>query len=477
MRNTMDKTKKGIPQWITALPAVLFVAYFKILMLFFSNPGEMTFSDILPLIGQFSIAGILIFAVYYYFFLRTPSKAGMAAAITLLISEHYALIERGIQHFIPSLRYHQIILLMLLGLYFMALLIDKMPDDLCEIIANGIGLLMIVIPLLSFFRNINGFIRKPEEHNTAQIITDHSDIDRDEKLPNFYYLLTDEYAGFEEIRDYFGYDNKPFEDWLTERKFTVSPDSHNEGIRTDVVATNIVNLAYIVDPTTPDRGRLLSDNALFPLMKEYGYEIIAGPGSDFYGLLSDDGRHGGGAATIEGYNATQIILSETFLYPFVEPDYDNIAEKQQEQFDILKHPEEFPEENAFIVSHLDAPHIPYIFRADGTVNPRSAFYESEDRSNYVQYYQYVTSQLEEIIDAIISADPDAVIFLFSDHGNRFPATLPFEAQSNVLNAVYYRGEPMPEILGQSSLNTLRLILNRLLGTDYDLLEVPRYEQE
>ena len=85
------------------------------------------------------------------------------------------------------------------------------------------------------------------------------------------------------------------------------------------------------------------------------------------------------------------------------------------------------------------------------------------------------------MDNILEHDPSAVIILQSDHGARLgyhlidlygddydPETETIH-QQNILNCVYLGGEAL-DISGLSGINTLRTVLNRLYGMDYDMLE-------
>lgn len=59
----------------------------------------------------------------------------------------------------------------------------------------------------------------------------------------------------------------------------------------------------------------------------------------------------------------------------------------------------------------------------------------------------------------------------SDHGARGTPGATWEMKTNSLNAVYYKGQVM-EIEGLSNVNTIRMVLNRLLSLDYEMLDVP-----
>ena len=80
----------------------------------------------------------------------------------------------------------------------------------------------------------------------------------------------------------------------------------------------------------------------------------------------------------------------------------------------------------------------------------------------------------QMLDNILEHDADAVILLQSDHGARGHGAAEFtwENMTSPLNAVYYQGDTQLDIEGLSTLNTLRYVLNRLIATDFEMLELP-----
>ena len=82
----------------------------------------------------------------------------------------------------------------------------------------------------------------------------------------------------------------------------------------------------------------------------------------------------------------------------------------------------------------------------------------------------------EIADSITKNDPDAIVWILSDHGARASTDsehpgFPYEDMTNFFNAVYYQGEKL-DIEGLSGVNTFRLILNKLLKTNYEAIRLP-----
>ncbi len=454
--------------------AVVVISAFSPLFIYFQNVHEMAFSDILKPLFVSTGIGLFLF-VLSYLLLRSIPKAALFSTITFFTASNYIYLEKVIQKLFPSLRYCQIVILMLLFFYFLTIFSSKiLNQDLGAIFLRVLTVIFTLILAFDFINNAKEIrIRKaPNTKNEQSVIPEKEKGSH----PNIYYLLFDEYAGFNQIKNRFGYDNSEFAAWLEERGFTVSYDSHNESTHTEVVTTNIVNLEYKATLSTDNSIDSRKDSPLFNLLKKYGYQIAGGPGTEFYGLEPVFETSAGTAQTIEGNTAADLVLGNSILYPFFERKDDKLANEIMSSFDVLKHPEQYPLSNTFVLAHLNAPHIPYVFQADGTINTHTNLYNQSTPFYYVQYHHFVTGQIKEIAEAILNADPNAVIILTSDHGCRYMTDTPFEERTDILNAVYYQGEKIEEIQGLSAVNTLRCVLNRLLGTGYEMLEVPQYEE-
>ena len=121
------------------------------------------------------------------------------------------------------------------------------------------------------------------------------------------------------------------------------------------------------------------------------------------------------------------------------------------------------------------PHQPFLFdRNGGAVNP--ANYDNwEDEKYYLDQYIFVMDQMVQTVENIIENDPESIIIVQSDHGPRFNNEMPEEDKIAILNTVYFKGEEIPEIVGKSGVNTLRMVVNRQFGYHLEDLEVKESE--
>lgn len=144
------------------------------------------------------------------------------------------------------------------------------------------------------------------------------------------------------------------------------------------------------------------------------------------------------------------------------------------------------------VAHIIAPHQPYRYEADCSFRDGSApgtTLEDGSRPEFRQLYAdqaaCVGEFLVEAMDDLIEADPDAMIFLQSDHGSDFESSgFPTESADWSTNYAeerlgVFRATRIPEECrstdsrSQSVINTMPTILSCVFGTGPELID-PRY---
>lgn len=139
------------------------------------------------------------------------------------------------------------------------------------------------------------------------------------------------------------------------------------------------------------------------------------------------------------------------------------------------------------MGYLQCPHAPTILDKDGNLveNYENVGWQWDRHELYLGQLEFISNFILELVAGIQENDPDALIIVQSDHGSRQAittmiwvsgtASMP-KAENlymqNILNCIYYQGEHIP-IEGQTGINSLRLTLNQVFGTDYEMIE-PKY---
>jgi hypothetical protein len=149
-----------------------------------------------------------------------------------------------------------------------------------------------------------------------------------------------------------------------------------------------------------------------------------------------------------------------------------------------------PDEPAFTFTHVMAPHAPYAFEADGSgaaappCYPEScAIFDGQDEvlgwtedehwQHMVGHVAHLNDLVIEAIDALVAADPDAVIVIFGDHGMRIGDD-PVNVHRNLLLA---RTPGHPRLFGESPtlVNLMPQLLNAYLGAEAATLSDDLYD--
>lgn len=466
------KLLQAVPSFLGTMAA----AAFSPLFLFFKNAGEAHFRDVAPTMLMFMAAGAVLYALTLLL-TRNPSRAGIISVAFLVVFLNYANIEAAIQALLPSLRYWHIMPLLLVVLLHLGWLVwKKLPLELATIIMPVMAVVFGVLILINGVMSIPAMTTRIRTEREAKRLAEETVV-ADSTMPNFYFLLFDEFSSIPFMEKHYNYDNSGLVEELESMGFSVSQSGHNYTASTSVVTTNIMNLDYVVRYEQSEEEKIARrvNNFVFPMLKDAGYSFVGLSGSTGYGIENAVTSEAGNAVTVGGETAHTLLMNMTVLYPRAVQYYPEVAQQMLDELAYLKEPSHFEESNQFVLFHITCPHAPFFFNADGTLSENVSS-KWTDPSGYLNQYKFASSQMVEIADSIISNDPNAIVWLLSDHSGRASTDpehegFPNEDMTNFFNAVYYQGEKL-DIEGLSGVNTFRLILNELLGTEFEMIPMP-----
>lgn len=476
---------KMIWKRIISVLSVLATAAFPVLFLYCSNAEEAGFVEILKPLFIFCGIGGLALAISLIV-MKSPMKAAATACLFVLAFSNYTLIEQMIQRLFSQLQYWHIMPVVFVCWLHVAYFIwKKLPEEICADMVSVLCFVMCSMIALNFALCMPKILSKlsvQKKLMQSKAQASQSIIQADTEMPNVYVILFDEYAGFKQISQYYGYENKELQDYLTEKGFTISMDSHNECVNTNTIVTNLVNLDYVVELDTPsgEKSMLRHQGELYSLMREHGYQLIGVESGTFLGLESRLNNQGGSSAlTVSGEDMAYLCYQKTPLYPFNNLNVSKMFRAEQYAIDYLKKKENIPTIPSFTFVYVNMPHEPFYVDENGNGVLLTEYHNWRDDRYYLGQFKYATKQMINILDNILRWDDDSIIVLMSDHGARassdpelFMKKFPLEVMNNPLMAVYYRGKPMTEIKGLSGVNVLRRVVSRLFDMDYAIVEVP-----
>lgn len=475
----MKDTRKEL---LLSLLTLLTVSLYPCLFQYSTNLPESRFKDTLVFLGIFLVVGVLMFLVLLPVF-RRPAPAGFLSTLGLLVFINFGLVKSAIHkhYLLPG-----VILLgafgLLLGVLGVWILRKKKG---CQVPLILLCLMFSGLCLVSGFLAVPTLVKNLVTRETAEAEA----VATTDSRPNVYYYIYDEYAGQEGLDYFYGYDNSGFMNELRSRGFSCSDSSYNtSSCATVSLVPSLYDLSH--QPEVWFEHGDGSMPRIYRLFRDMGYKINLISHSDF---LDRDGAvslaHHQSAASVAEYLYRNSILPNTPLSASLEQlptlrlsyQYEALL---QECFTLLETaPEYTGPEPTLTLGYIQSPHTLFLYDGEGNMNPEEDTQNWADPKFYLGQLQYTNGRILAAVDNILREDPTAVIILQSDHGARLGYHMaelygaPYDPetetiyQQNILNCVYL-GDSAPDITGLSGTNTLRLVLNRIYGMDYEMLIDP-----
>jgi hypothetical protein len=307
--------------------------------------------------------------------------------------------------------------------------------------------------------------------------------------PDIYYIVLDMYARSDVLRDLYDYDNSDFLAFLEEKGFYVARESTANYPYTTHSLASSLNYMY-VDDVVEQVGQIsghslsaamIGNSRLFDYLSDQGYTTITFATGYWFTELKDSDIYLAPAEVHWNPSEFQVGLIE--LTPLskiaaVHATKDQVARRRV--LFALDHLADATEIDAptLVFAHINAPHDPWVFGADGRpVASKDGYTYDEYVEAYREQAAFVSWRAQQAIEEILSrsATPP-IIILQSDHGACYgPYEEHLAQRMSILNAIYFPDQGYEDLYQTiSPVNTYRVVLNRFLGTDYELLEDRNY---
>ena len=481
-KTKLKTTRKEI---LLSFLATLLTSLFPVLFLLLNNIGNVRFTEILLPIVVSGIVGIVIWLIFSALF-HSFVDGSICGCLVCLIGFNFRLIENVLNSIWSTIKYwHLLPVSFFVITLLMILILSKLNFD----VRKDVNLIFVIVfGLLIIFNFLQAIPKFVSFYNTKDTSLQNSEMSEylnsevPADLPNIYWLIFDEYSNFDVLEKYFDYNNYEFASFLEKNNFTVSYNSINESQQTMTILSNYVYLDYITDDSVAysERQEIMKNGSIFKLLEENGYTINAILGGENFGLLDKKVS----STTMEGDDFATLIMKNTVIYPFFVKDTYKNAQIYLTAFDNLQKIKVNDNESPTLhFAYFNLPHQPFCFDANGNKVPLSHINDWVDQKYYLNQLIYTTTQIQETIESILKEDKDAIIILQSDHSARSLQTEDGEYliekfdRRHFLNAIYFKGQPLDDIKGKSGVNTLRIVLEKLLSIELPELEVPISEYE
>ncbi len=307
---------------------------------------------------------------------------------------------------------------------------------------------------------------------------------RDAREPDIFFIVLDAYASEESILEFSGFDNSAFTKFLENRGFYVARDSKSNYSTTFLSLAATTNLRYLDDDlrgmggTNRDRFyRLVKNNRLARELKANGYRYVhiqSGWGSTNFAPLADE------MLKVRGTETDAALRRTTIARPWADESMSKVKYRAvRKAFQHLESVKTSSAQPKFVFAHIIAPHGPYVFEANGKLatgaSTDMANWRTEQIDDYIAQLQAINRLTQRFVTHRLKhTDRPLVIIIQGDHGTSFPTAsraVQWSRRHSILNAVYF-SEGAPEQLypTMSPVNTIRIVLNEAIDTDYRQLK-------
>lgn len=319
--------------------------------------------------------------------------------------------------------------------------------------------------------------------------------------PDIYFILFDEFAGFESMRNYWNYQGvDDFSNFLKSKGFFVAENSH--GSSTDTLHQMSQRLNYQEYPLGGEHRELyyeaLTNNSVMRYLKSLGYTTVVFDEKKFgypaipkmtadYSFEYDENNNSTVMTGTDNlFDEFGILVAENTMlraFPlFYNKSIDPMFKEHQEMIRLtatkLLDLDEVPLPK-FVHVHLLLPHYPFMFSEDGAINDPIYYY---NWNYYLGNYKFSIKLAEQMVNGILeNADPNhpPIIILQSDHGARNLLVaarngvqlenFPEEYKTDILNALFLPGYDTSHLQqDMNPINTFPIIFNHYFHANIPL---------
>ena len=317
--------------------------------------------------------------------------------------------------------------------------------------------------------------------------------------PTVFWLVFDEYAASSSLKKVWGFHN-PLDSTLRSKGFFVADSARSNYNFTHYSFTSTLDMVYLRDLKNHSVVRLkdaqrgiysVYDNNVTKVFEQNGYaihnytifpmqdhptqsfEMFAYVPEQLINFQTLEGRIRGDI----GWNFSHLLqrnrhAADSIAGARVLEDLDTAYKNQVSRFLTMAAAASHDNTPSFNLLHLQLPHEPYFYRADGSIAYQNGY--SDSARHYIPHLQYTNQVVDRVTDSLLAlySGQDLVIIIQGDHGFKFQEADPLYDQESckILYAVYCsdrRYAWWPRSL--SIVNSFRIVFNKYFQAGLPLL--------
>ncbi len=472
-------------------PMVSIVYALSMIHIFNASDYPVSIIEIALSLSLLTILTVLCFVICALF-LKDRIKSSVAATFFLFFSFNASMFAKSFFdiRLLPELslillegnEFITSILLVTVAMLLIIYVVHVLPGNLVRL--NKYLNILFVIFLV--FEIIRLFTFEPKRIVLSNKVEFQSNqLNGNSEFPDIYYIIFDSYTNFESLKKYWNYDNAELKEFLAERNFYLAERSRSNYNQTHFTIASVFNLSYLhyesFNELTiahyPNLFQLIRNNVLVKILKDNGYKFI---NYSFFDIANKPRHFRIDVINEPGFFKNTILkwilnidnfLKVLSLSETPEPYYSKLTQE------LLTKAKEITNSKSnspfFAYIHFIIPHSPYYFDAKGNLMPADYANDETDKWKYLEQLKYSNKVLMEVVDHILNtAKQKPIIIIQGDHGFRQLEDKKEQgAESHsMLNAFYFPdGDYKALYENISSVNTFRVLLNKLNLTDVELL--------
>lgn len=455
---------------------------------------NVTIVDISSLVMPLLIMTLIAFLAFglFWLFQRDFVNASSYALIFLISFHMYGIVySRLANNDYVQIEHYTLLPTFILFSVYGGFLMSKLPKLSVDRVHTVLLLVVCVLVLYNIALAVPSEIQKGQlrASTTSRI---QSSGGATASYPDVYFIIFDEYAGFDALREYWKYDGyREFQSFLEQRGFFVAEHSHSRTISTLIEIASRLNLkefgkeylkhgVYLFDDIT--------DNKVMRIFKSYGYTTVVFDGVRFhyetkpqmtadFNMTSDDFY----VPTENGFVVDEfatLFFDQSMLSVFSNfysaRELANNPNRKMIFYSLVKVLDlnDIPTPK-FVYLHVMLPHSPMMFDENGeSLN----YIHRADWNYYLGQHKYTTKRAIQLVDQLLKeADPDLppIIILQSDHGARNYSPVSSDTvllenyddryKTSILNALYLPGYEYSQLTDDlEPIRALEIVLNHYL---------------
>lgn len=477
-----------------ALP--FYFGLYPVIYLFVHNLDQLSFPDILIAVLS-SIAFSLVLFVSSFLLTKEIKSASLYSTLVLILFFSFGNVFDIIEGFsiagfvIGRVRYLYLIWLILFvtGVYFIKKKKEKRTTYVQHLwIMSAFLTIGLIIPVID---------EKPVKVELKKGLTTESNtvpskIESKVNYPDIYYIILDEYAGEESLKNIFEFNNESILAKLEAKGFYVAKDARSNYPITWMSLATSLNMKYL-DEIIPDENLSyqliydqINESKVFKTVKDKGYLLYNF--SSGYGPTNDLEAADTNLCENSLNEFNLVLLRSTILLPTQNHFYRYMNRSRiNEVFKTI--PRLKSEQPKFIFAHIVCPHFPFIFGKNGEYVNYDFLDGGEFWSNkngYTDQLSYINTKIEVMVDEILENSVDPIIIIQADHGSCYllggsteknegnwkaPTQEMQKERLEILNTFYVPDLDSSVVYNSiTPINTFRIIFNTYFGTSYPLIE-------